>query len=108
MRAEDAEEEKLDLTLIQKDVEKFERKAETVEEDSEEKFEMLRKKSDQIEKLKKDQWNAHEILKNVAMSINEDNEILENNVMNIRFDHNVVRDVAVTVKTKNWKLRNAA
>ena len=42
------------------------------------------------------------------MSINENNEIFENNVMNIRFDYNVVRNVAVTVKIENWKLRNAA
>ena len=42
------------------------------------------------------------------MSINEDNETFENNVMNIRFNYNVVRNVAVTVKTKNWKLRDAA
>ena len=42
------------------------------------------------------------------MSINENNEILKNNVMNIRSDHNVARDVAVIVKIKNWKLRDAA
>ena len=28
--------------------------------------------------------------------------------MNIYFKYNVVRNVAVTVKIKNWKLRNAA
>ena len=28
--------------------------------------------------------------------------------MNIRSDHNIVKDIAVTVKIKNWKLRNAA
>ena len=28
--------------------------------------------------------------------------------MNIRFDHNVIRNVAITVKIENWKLRNAA
>ena len=42
------------------------------------------------------------------MSINENNETFKNNVMNIRFDHSVVRNVAVIVKIKNWKLRNAA
>ena len=42
------------------------------------------------------------------MSINKNNEILKNNVMNIRFNHNVVRNVAVIVKIKNWKLRDAA
>ena len=69
---------------------------------------MLKKKSDQIEELKKDQWNVHEISKDATMSINENNETFKNNVMNIRFDHNVARDVAVTVKIKNWKLRDAA
>ena len=37
---------KFDLTLIQKNAEKFEKKAETAEEDFEEKFEMLKRKSD--------------------------------------------------------------
>ena len=53
MRAEDVEEKKLDLTLIQKDAEKFEKKVKTVEEDFKKKFKMLKQKSDQIEKLKK-------------------------------------------------------
>ena len=39
---------KFDLTLIQRNAEKFEKKAETVEEDSKKNFEMLKKKSDQI------------------------------------------------------------
>ena len=55
VRAENVEEEKLDLTLIQKDVEEFEKKAETVEEDSKKNFEMLKKKSDQIEELRENQ-----------------------------------------------------
>ena len=46
VRAENVEEEELDLTLIQRNAEKFERKVETVEENFEEKFEMLRRKSD--------------------------------------------------------------
>ena len=46
VRAENAEEKKLDLTLIQKDAEKFKKKTETAEEDFKEKFEMLKKKSD--------------------------------------------------------------
>ena len=58
--------------------------------------------------MRKDQWDVYEISKDAVMSINKDNEIFENNVINIRFDYNVVKDVAVTVKTKNWKLRNAA
>ena len=44
VRAEDAKKKKLDLTLIQKNAEKFEKKTETVEEDFKEKFEMLKKK----------------------------------------------------------------
>ena len=54
MRVKDVEEEKFDLTLIQKNAEKFKKKAETAEESSEKKFKMLRKKSDQIKELKKD------------------------------------------------------
>ena len=54
VRTENVEKEKFDLTLIQRDAEKFERKAEIVEEDSKENFEMLKKKSDQIKELKKD------------------------------------------------------
>ena len=46
VRAENAEEEKLDLTLIQKDAEKFEKKAEIAEENFKKKFEMLKKESD--------------------------------------------------------------
>ena len=108
VRVEDVEEKKLDLTLIQKNAEKFKKKTEIAEENFKEKFKMFKKKSDQIKELKKDQWSVHEILKDAVMSINEDNETFENNVMNIRSDHNVVRNVAVIVKIKNWKLRNAA
>ena len=43
VRVENAEEEKFDLTLIQKDAEEFERKTETVEKNFERKFEMLKK-----------------------------------------------------------------
>ena len=46
VQVENVEKEKFNLTLIQKNVEKFEKKAETVEEDFEEKFKMLKKKSD--------------------------------------------------------------
>ena len=46
MRTENVEEEKLDLTLIQENAEKFERRTETAEEDFEKKFKMLKKKSD--------------------------------------------------------------
>ena len=46
---------KFDLTLIQKNVEKFEKKAEIAEKDFKKKFEMLKKKSDQIKELEKNQ-----------------------------------------------------
>ena len=46
MRVENAEEEKLDLTLIQRNAEKFKKKAETAEENFKKKFKMLKKKSD--------------------------------------------------------------
>ena len=46
VRIENIKEKKLDLTLIQKNAEKFEKKAETAEEDFEKKFKMLKKKSD--------------------------------------------------------------
>ena len=46
VQIEDVKEKKLDLTLIQRNAEKFKKKAEIVEEDFEEKFEMLKKKSD--------------------------------------------------------------
>ena len=101
VQAENVKEKKFDLTLIQENVEEFEKKTETAEEDFKEKFEMLKRESDQIKKLKKNQWNVHKISKDAVMSINKDNETFENNVMNIRFDHNVVRNVAVIVKIKN-------
>ena len=46
VQVKNVEEKKLNLTLIQKNVEKFEKKVETVEENSKENFEMLKKKSD--------------------------------------------------------------
>ena len=46
VRAENVEEEKLDLTLIQKNAEKFKKRTEIAEEDSEKKFEMLKRKFD--------------------------------------------------------------
>ena len=46
VQIENVKKEKLDLTLIQKNAEKFEKKAEIVEEDFEKKFKMLKKKSD--------------------------------------------------------------
>ena len=46
VRVEDVEKEKLDLTLIQKNAEKFKKRVETAEKSFKEKFEMLKKKSD--------------------------------------------------------------
>ena len=46
VRVENAEKEKFDLTLIQKDAEKFKKRAETAEENLKKNFEMLKKKSD--------------------------------------------------------------
>ena len=46
VQTENIEEEKLDLTLIQKDAEEFKKKAEIAEENFKEKFEMLKRKSD--------------------------------------------------------------
>ena len=43
VRVDNVEEEKFDLTLIQKDAEKFKKRAEIAEEDFEEKFKMLKK-----------------------------------------------------------------
>ena len=43
---ENVEKEKFNLTLIQKDAEKFKKKVEIAEKDSEKKFKMLKKKSD--------------------------------------------------------------
>ena len=54
VRVEDVKEKELNLTLIQKDAEEFEKKAETAEENFKEKFEMLKKESDQIKELKED------------------------------------------------------
>ena len=55
VRVENVEKEKFNLTLIQKNAEEFEKRTETVEKDFEEKFKMLKRKSDQIEELRKDQ-----------------------------------------------------
>ena len=46
VQIENVEEKKLNLTLIQKDVEKFKKRIETAEKDFKEKFKMLKKKSD--------------------------------------------------------------
>ena len=43
VQVENAEEKKFNLTLIQKNVKKFEKKAETVKENFKEKFKMLQK-----------------------------------------------------------------
>ena len=46
VRTENVEEEKFDLTLIQRNAEKFEKRTETAEKNSKKNFEMLKKKSD--------------------------------------------------------------
>ena len=46
MRIKNTEKRKFNLTLIEKNAEKFEKKAEVIEENFEENFEMLKKKSD--------------------------------------------------------------
>ena len=46
MQIENAEEKKLNLSLIHKNVEKFEKRTKTAEEDLKENFEMLKKKFD--------------------------------------------------------------
>ena len=46
VQIENVEEKEFDLTLIQKNIEKFEKKAETAEKNFEEKFKMLKKKSE--------------------------------------------------------------
>ena len=46
MQVENVEKKKFDLTLIQKDAEKFEKKVKDVKENFEKKFKMLKKKSD--------------------------------------------------------------
>ena len=53
VQIENVEKKKLDLTLIQKNIKKFEKRAETVKEDLKKNFKMLKKKSDQIEELRK-------------------------------------------------------
>ena len=53
VQVEDVEKKKLNLTLIQKDAEKFKKRTETAEKDSKKNFEMLKKKSDQFEELRK-------------------------------------------------------
>ena len=46
VQVEDVEEKKFNLTLIQKNAEKFEKRVEIAEKDFEEKYKMLKKKSD--------------------------------------------------------------
>ena len=108
MRVENAEEEKIDLTRSLKSIEKFKKIIEIVEKSFEENFEMKKEDFNQIEKLKKDWWVAHDNSRNVAESIDDENEILENNIMNINLDYNVVEDAAVVARIENETLRNIA
>ena len=50
----------------------------------------------------------HNDLKNVAESIDDENEIFENNILNINLDYNVVKNAAVVVKIENEILRDIA
>ena len=54
--------------------------------------------------MKKDRQNAQNNSKNVAESINDENEIFENNVIIINFNYNIAENVAVIVKIENKTL----
>ena len=108
MRVENVEEKEIDLTKSLKNAEKFEKMIEIVEKSFKENFEMRKKNSDQIKKLKKDQRNAQNSSKDAAESINDENEIFKNNVMIINFNYYVVEDAVIVVKIKNKTLQNIA
>ena len=108
MRIENVEKEKIDLTRSLKNTEKLEEMIEIVEKSFEKNFEMKEENFNQIEKLKKDRWIAHDGSKNAAESIDDENEVFKNNIMNISLDYNVAEDAAVVVKTENETLRNIA
>ena len=104
MRVENIKEEKIDLTKSLRSAEKFKKMIETAEKDFEKNFEMRKENSDQIKKLKKDRRNAQNNSKNVAESIDDENEVFENNVMIINFNYNVIKDAVAVVKTENKTL----
>ena len=108
MRIKNAEEEKIDLTKLLKNIKKSEKMIEIVKKSFEENFEMKEKDFNQIEKLKEDRWIVYDDLKDVVELIDDKNEILENNIMNINFDYNVVEDAVAAVRIKNKTLRNIA
>ena len=108
MRVENVEEKKIDLTKFLKNIKKFEKMIEIAEKSFEKNFEMKKENFNQIEKLRKNRWIVHDSLKDVAESIDDENEILENNIININFDYNIVEDAVVVVKTENETLRNIA
>ena len=108
VRVENVEEEKIDLTRFLKNIEEFKKMIEIVEKNFKENFEMRKENSNQIEELKKDRWIAHDDSKDVAESIDDENEALENNIININLDYNVAEDVVVVVRTENKTLRNIA
>ena len=58
--------------------------------------------------MRKNWWITHDDSKDVAESIDDENEAFENNIMNINLDYNVVEDVIVVVKIENETLRNIA
>ena len=77
---------------------------EIVEKNFKENFETRKENFNQIEKLKKDWWIAHDHSRNIIKSINNKNEIFEKNIININFNYNIAEDVVVVVKIKNKTL----
>ena len=108
MRAENVEEKKIGLTRSLKNIEKFKEMIEIVEKSFEKNFEMREENFNQIEKLRKNQWVAYDGSKNVAESIDDENEVLENNIMNISFNYNVAENAAAVVKIENETLQDIA
>ena len=108
MRIENVKKEKINLTRSLKNIEKFKEMIEIVEKNFEENFEMKEENFNQIEKLRKNWWIAHDGSKDVVESINDKNEAFKNNIMNISFNYNVAEDAVVPVvdRTENETLQN--
>ena len=108
MRVENVEKKKIDLIKFLENIEKFKEVIETAEKNFKKNFEMKKEDFNQIKKLKKDRWIAHDGSKNVVESINDENEIFENNIMNINFNYNVAEDAVAAARIENETLRNIA
>ena len=104
VRTENAKEEKIDLTKSLKDIEEFKEIIEIAEKNFEKNFEMKKENFNQIEKLRKDRWIAHDGSKDVVKSIDDENEVFENNIMNINFNYNVAENAIIAVRTENKTL----